>query len=187
MNTDKEDSENLGKASSPDDSNPEEPVSVDSASKMHPVNSMIDRCLARCSGTINSDGVCDICGERNDRNAAAGAAIFQSVRDLLKHSSSEPSKEELLWAASQLRNVAPYNFEAWRLHADVLLNALRQLETRTFMPDAAVTLLSAPLREEDLRDAAEAALRQCARYADSDEKMIAIVDEANRVRRLSWF
>lgn len=83
--------------------------------------------------------------------------------------------------------MVPYNFEAWRLQADLLLNALHQLETRNLLPDPAFTLMAVPLRANDLRDAAEAALRQCARYADSEEKMIAIVDEANQVRRLTWF
>jgi hypothetical protein len=55
------------------------------------------------------------------------------------------------------------------------------------MPDPEVALLSVALREDDLRDAAESALRQCARYADSEEKLIATIDEANRVRRITWF
>ena len=145
-----------------------------------------------CEGVV-TEGKCDSCGAllSGVADIAAKAAVFDSVRALLKGDSVEgpvvPSKEQLSTAAQQLQNVVPYNFEAWRLHADLLLNALKQLESRQFLPDPEFTLLSVALREDDLRDAAETALRQCARYADSEEKLIATIDEANQVRRVTWF
>ena len=98
-----------------------------------------------------------------------------------------PTAAELQSASSQLRQVVPYNYDAWRLHADLLLTALRQLQTRAIEPDDTVKLFVTPLREDQLRNAAERALRQCAHFADSAEKRIAAVDEANRIRRLTWF
>ncbi len=53
--------------------------------------------------------------------------------------------------------------------------------------DPSFTLLAIPLTENDLRDAAEAALRQCAIFAPSDERAVTLVDEANCVRRQTWF
>jgi hypothetical protein len=110
-----------------------------------------------------------------------------SLKKLLEPRKMVPSKEELEKAAAKLKTVTPYNYDAWRLHADLLLNALHQLETRQLQPDASFMLFTIPLRENDLRDAAESALRQCARFADSSEKRTELVDEANRIRQVTWF
>ncbi len=117
----------------------------------------------------------------------ARQAMIQSIRRLLEPKAELLSREDLHRAARELKEVIPYNYDAWRLHADILIHALEQLETRNLQPDENFTLLTIPLRENDLRDAAEVALRQCAHYADSEEKRINLIDEANRVRRLTWF
>jgi hypothetical protein len=114
-------------------------------------------------------------------------ATMQWLTNLLEAKEIPPSKEELLAAAEKLKTVVPYNYEAWRLHADLLLNAIHQLETRQLQPDDSVLLLATPLREDQMRHAAEVALRQCAHFADSAEKRIAHVDEANRIRLTTWF
>ena len=113
--------------------------------------------------------------------------VINSVRSLLQPKEIAASREDLSQASKQLRTVTPYNYDAWRLHADLLLNALRQLQTREIQPDASFTLLAIPLRENDIRDAAEVALRQCAIFADKSETAIALIDEANSVRRKTWF
>ncbi len=112
---------------------------------------------------------------------------INKIRALLKPSEVTPDRGLLAQAADELKSVFPYNYEAWRLHADLLINALHLLQTRHLQPDATFTLMAVPLRENDLRDAAENALRQCAHFADSNEKMIAAIDEANHIRRKTWF
>jgi len=144
-----------------------------------------------CKGIV-WDGACQDCGapagdEPESEDSGSPTAIIESVRSLLEPKEVAPSKEDLLRASRQLRKAVHYNYDAWRLHADLLLNALRLLETRQLQPDANFKILAIPLREDDLRDAAEAALRQCAHCADSTDKRIAVVDEANRVRRKTWF
>jgi hypothetical protein len=147
-----------------------------------------------CEGTIE-EGVCNLCGmsavealqeNLEDIDDAERLDIFKKVRGLLEPREVAPSRQGLLSAAHQLKKVFPYNYDAWRLHADLLMSAINQLETRQLQPDASFTLFTIPLREDDLRDAAEAALRECAHFADSDEKRIALIDQANRVRRLTW-
>jgi hypothetical protein len=143
-----------------------------------------------CDGDIEN-GLCRVCGatgsdEKSMEDNQARQAVIASVRKLLEPREVSPSKEDLARAAESLKTVVPYNYEAWRLHADLLLNALVQITNRTLQPDPAFTLLAIPLRENDLRDAAEDALRKCARFADSEEKRISLVDEANRARRMTW-
>lgn len=114
-------------------------------------------------------------------------ALIESVRSLVTGKQECPTKDELLEASVKLKKVIPYNYEAWRLHAELLLNALGQLETRRLRPDETVKLFAASLREDELRDAAEAALRQCAHFADNTEKRILLIDKANYIRRTTWF
>lgn len=113
--------------------------------------------------------------------------VISSVQNILKPKGEFLSRAELLEASKQLKKVMPYNFEAWRLHADILLNALRQLETRQLLPDESFQILAIPLRENDIRDAAESALRQCAHFAPNEHQRIRLVDEANSVRRITLF
>lgn len=113
--------------------------------------------------------------------------VITSVQNMLKPHEGFLTRSQLVQASRELRRVTPYNFEAWRLHADVLINALKQLETRQIQPDENFRILTIPLREGDIRDAAEAALRQCAHYAESEEKRILLIDEANSIRRKTWF
>jgi len=113
--------------------------------------------------------------------------VITSVQKILKPKGNYLTRAEMIEASRQLKRVMPYNYDAWRLHADVLLDALRQLETRQIQPDENFKILAIPLRENDIRDAAEAALRQCAHYASNERRRIALIDEANSVRRLTWF
>jgi Protein kinase G tetratricopeptide repeat len=141
---------------------------------------------------IIEDGICKQCGVAAQTKfaqptAIPSQAVLESLKQLLTAREIAPSKEDLSRASNMLTTVTPYNYDAWRLHTDLLLSALRQLETRQLQPDPSFTLLAIPLREDDLRDAAEAAFRQCAHYAQSAEDRIALVDEANRVRRKTWF
>jgi hypothetical protein len=144
-----------------------------------------------CDGNIEN-GFCQICGapaqdEQVAKEQATRRKSIATVRNLLHPREVSPSRDDLAKAAETLKTVVPYNYEAWRLHADLLLTALRQVTNRSLQADAGFTLFTIPLRENDLRDAAEDTLRECAHFADSDEKKIALVDEANRVRRLTWF
>lgn len=123
----------------------------------------------------------------NLEDTAAYRNIIVTVREILEPREVAPTREDLYHASRALRHVMPYNFDAWRLHADLLLTAIRQLETRQLQPDPNFTLMAIPLREDDLRDAAEQALRQCAHFADNEQQKIELIDEANSVRRLTWF
>lgn len=137
-----------------------------------------------CGGEV-VDGVCTKCGEPA-RKSPTVELVLSEIRALLSPQEVAPSREDLAKAAEGLKTVFPYNYEAWRLHADLIIKALHQLETRQLQTDAGFTIMAIPLREDDLRDAAEIALRQCAHFADSHEKMVAAIDEANRVRKLTW-
>lgn len=125
--------------------------------------------------------------DMNLEDTAAYRNIIETVRSMLEPREVAPSREDLYLASRALRHVMPYNFDAWRLHADLLLTAIHQLETRQLQPDPNFTLMAIPLREDDLRDAAEQALRECAHFADNDKLKIKLIDEANSVRRLTWF
>lgn len=123
----------------------------------------------------------------DQRRSAPQNLMKLSARLKAIDETSERGKDELLKAASVLETVRPDKFEAWRAQADLWLAAIRQLEKRQLRPDDSVSLLGIPLNENQLRDAAEKALRHCAHLATSIEERIALVDEANSVRKMTWF
>lgn len=154
----------------------------------------------QCSGEVK-EGRCQACGTAvpavsvstagGERATARSAARLQevtaSIQAMSEASEVERSKEDLVRAADMLKTIVLDNYEAWRAQADLWTAAIRQLETRELSADDSVTLMGVPLREADLRDAAEEALRQCAHFAPTIERRIELVDEANSVRRTSWF
>jgi hypothetical protein len=97
------------------------------------------------------------------------------------------SKEALLSDSQKLESLVPDDYHAWKMQADLLLKAIHQLETRVIEADESVTVMGVPLRESALREAAEEALRNCAHFAETFDERIKLVDEANRVRRTTWF
>ena len=122
-----------------------------------------------------------------DKEQRSAQAVTDQVRALLGSESSEASNDDLFAAAKSLEAVVLDNYQAWRAQADVLLAALRKLETRQIEADENIKVLGVVLKEDDLRHGAEAALRNCAHFAESLEQHIALIDEANRVRNVTWF
>jgi hypothetical protein len=122
-----------------------------------------------------------------DMDEGARKELLDSVKSSLQPRETGLSKEDLQRVSQKLKRIYPYNLEAWRLHADLLLNAIRMLQTRQMEPDDDTKLFVTPFREDQLRNAAERALRQCAHFAQSAEQKIAFVDEANQVRNVTWF
>jgi hypothetical protein len=97
------------------------------------------------------------------------------------------SKDDLLSDSQKLESLVPDDYHAWKMQADLLLKAIHQLETRVIEADESVTVMGVPLRESALREAAEEALRNCAHFAETFDERIKLVDEANRIRRTTWF
>jgi hypothetical protein len=75
--------------------------------------------------------------------------------------------------------------EVHRLRADVLIAAAKLAE-KTKGGATDVRVLGMPLVGRDLRRAAEAELRTCARIVGNDDERIRFVDEANRMRPVTW-
>lgn len=148
-----------------------------------------------CNGEIQ-DGVCQSCGalihDRRKSNNAQAVNRLQKVSARLKSfdviaEQEGAGKDELLKASETLAAVVPNSYEAWKAQADLWLAAIKQLESRHTTPDAELKLMGIPLIENNLRDAAESALRQCAHFAPSVEERISLIDEANKVRKMTWF
>jgi Protein kinase G tetratricopeptide repeat len=151
-----------------------------------------------CQGQI-LDGRCQVCGTTApsaampDKQVAVAnqQLVTKSMRVLLQSKDQlkelTASKEELLAVSSSLEDIVADDYSAWRAQTDLLLTAIRQLETRQIEPDESVKILGIPLRESALRDTAEEALRNCAHFADTAEERTALIDEANRIRNTTWF
>jgi hypothetical protein len=136
---------------------------------------------AGCTGELEN-GTCSVCGDK----AAADPKKAMNLQKVSARLKAVDGKDALLQASEALKTVVPDKYESWRAQADLWLAAIRQLETRQLSADDSVELMGVPLIEKNLRDAAEEALRQCAHFAPSLEQRIALIDEANSIRNMSW-
>jgi serine/threonine-protein kinase PknG len=75
--------------------------------------------------------------------------------------------------------------ERYRLAKQVLETALNLVTSNQLPPTDAISILGQPLKEVNLRIGLEKALRKMAHLSLGDEK-IQLVDEANRVRPITW-
>jgi serine/threonine-protein kinase PknG len=97
------------------------------------------------------------------------------------------TQDEVVWAAEALEALHGLmdGAEVHRCRAAVFLAGATLVE-RTRQGRADVRVLGVPMRNRALRFAAEAELRACARMAEKPEERLALVDEANRARPMTW-
>jgi len=147
-----------------------------------------------CGGLVNA-GVCTVCGTacpdssgplEGLSSTGKRQAIMESMQEIME-GNAPSGKEDLLKAAEKFESLVPDDYASWRVQANLLLSAIKQLETRQMAPDETVSLMGVPMTEVNLRHACEKALRNCAHFAQAFEDRVALIDEANRVRQLTWF
>jgi hypothetical protein len=144
-----------------------------------------------CEGTLE-EGICPVCGAGPEENldAQASSGMRQAVTasmKLIMDGETPTTKDELLRASQKFESMVPDDFASWRLQANLFLSAIKQLQTRQMESDETVTLMGVPLTEVNLRHACEKALRNCAHFAQAFEDRVALIDEANKVRQVTWF
>jgi serine/threonine-protein kinase PknG len=100
--------------------------------------------------------------------------------------SGNPTLQDLVGASDAVEAVAGQleGVELHLLRAELLRTSAQFQETGGATGDAKV--LGVPMRARLLRKAAETELRACARMATTEEERVRRVDEANRVRPLTW-
>jgi hypothetical protein len=138
---------------------------------------------------LKDSGTNSIAGSTGSTKAAPAVGSTGNTEETPVVDAGERSQrtKELVQTSDRLKSVAPNSYQAWRSQADLLLQAIKQLERREIDPDESVILIGVRLVENDLRDAAEQALRHCAHFATTFDERIALIDEANSVRRTTWF
>ncbi len=149
---------------------------------------MTMKCNApNCDGEIESH-LCNKCGaaQNEEIQEHQSDSVAKSVLAMLDRSDRELTEDKMFEAARALQTVVADDYQTWRAQADLLVACLKKLETRDIQPDESIKVIGVPLLEKPLRDAAEAALRNCAHFAESLGENIRLVDEANRVRRTTW-
>jgi hypothetical protein len=137
-----------------------------------------------------SGGICPACGTAAEEGAQAASGVRQAVTASMKmilDGETPTSKDDLLRASEKFQSMVPDDYASWRLQANLLLSAIKQIETRQMEADETVTLMGVPLTDVNLRQACEKALRNCAHFAQSFEDRVGIIDEANKVRMRTWF
>jgi len=93
-----------------------------------------------------------------------------------------PGAAELCEAAAVVESLGPDAPEAARLRAEVLGQALSQLEAKALIADPQRLVFGTPLTERPVRFGLEKSLRQLARNEPDRARQVELVDRANRVR-----
>jgi hypothetical protein len=146
---------------------------------------------AGCKGKI-VNGSCAACGAPESGQTTGSESSLAANASAPNAPGTAPRDEpictdDLVRAAKRLDTVLADDYSAWREQADLLLGAIRQLETRHIEPDESIKIIGVPLRESALRAKAEEVLRNCAHFAQNFEERVSLIDEANRIRRTTWF
>jgi serine/threonine-protein kinase PknG len=113
-------------------------------------------------------------------------AQISVARTLMQTKPVAPSLEELQKAAEVVEALALEDREQARLRAEVLENTLTLLGSRALQPSLNIQVLGRPLQDTPLRLALESALRQLAHWETDRARQIALVDQANAVRPVTW-
>jgi serine/threonine-protein kinase PknG len=155
---------------------------------LYPYGGVADKAVVDKPATVNAtSGAVAVAGDGDDLSSTAKRLAVTASMKLILDGETPACKADLLTAAAKFESMVPDDFVSWRLQADLLFTAIRQLETRQMEPDETVTLIGIPLTEHNLRHACEKALRNCAHFAPAYEDRVALIDEANRVRQRTWF
>lgn len=167
---------------------------IDTAARLYDLVSRVDP-----SFTTASFGLARCFSKQKERQQAVQAysrvpqasyayteAVFGMVEVLLQPMAQAPLQTEILQAAEILKTIARDNYKSLMFEANLLMTALDQLETGTIKANKQTKILAISLTEDELRDALEATLRQCARLAESEGRRIELIDQANKIRRFTF-
>ncbi len=108
------------------------------------------------------------------------------ARTLIRTTPAAPGAGELRQAAEVLEALGLQGAQDARLRAEVLHTTLELLHARSLTEDEGVRVFGEPLCERAVRRGLEKALRQLARLENDRGRQIALVDQANAVRPLTW-
>jgi serine/threonine-protein kinase PknG len=157
----------------------------DAVSKADPTFTSAAFGLARCLEKKGDRAGAAEAYRRVPASSARHAAAQTAIARLLL--SGAPTWDELSQAGAAVEVVAQSKdgYELHRLRADLFAAAAGAVAAAR--PPSGEKLLGVPARETDLRRAAESELRACARIVGTLDERTRLVDEANRVRPLTFF
>ena len=126
-----------------------------------------------------------------DRVTAASSRYTAAQLEKARVLTSDPARLDMVQlgqASTALEGIkgAIEGLEVHRVGADVLRSAAELLERKAAPADASARILGVPLLATSLRLAAEGELRACARFAPSEAEKVQLIDEANRVRPMTF-
>ncbi len=160
----------------------------DAVSKADPSFTSAAFGLARClEKKKDKAGAAEAYRRVSSTSSRFGAAQMALARLLVSSSLGPLTNDELVLASDAVEALAGImeGLEVHRLRADVLVAAAKHVE-QTKRSGGEARVLGMPLVGRDLRRAAEAELRTCARIVGNDDERIRFVDEANRIRPVTW-
>ncbi len=143
--------------------------------------------LARCYNTLgNRNAAVNALEKVPQSSNMYSRARVEIARTLIDKKKSLPGTQELKQAAQAIEALSLEGMEHYRLTKQVLETALELIINRSLTPTASISILGQKFEEIHLRKGLEKALRSMAHLTTGNEK-IYLIDEANRIRPLTWF
>ena len=161
----------------------------DAVSKADPTFTSAAFGLARClEKKRDKAGAAEAYRRVPSTSSRFGGAQMALARLLVSAQLGPLTNDELIGASDAVEALAGImeGLEVHRLRADVLIAAATHVGKARRGGGGDARVLGMPLVGRDLRRAAEAELRTCARIVGNDEERIRFVDEANRIRPVTW-
>lgn len=107
------------------------------------------------------------------------------AQTLINATPRPPSEKELQEASAAIESLKIEGIARHRISAQLFMQAIKQVTSQVIKSNSPGQILGCSFQEKALREGAEKELRACARYAQSNEAKIALIDEANRIRPLT--
>lgn len=143
--------------------------------------------LARCYSALGNRNAAVNALERVPQSSNMySRARVEIARTLIDKKRSLPGTQELKQASQTIEALSLEGMEHYRLTKQILETALELIINHSLTPTASISILGQKLEEIQLRKGLEKALRSIAHLTTGSEK-IHLIDEANRIRPLTWF
>ena len=139
--------------------------------------------LARCFSRVKDRAGAVAAYQRvNNSSSRYVEAQMSMTRALVHTEPTAPGEQQLIQASQTLQKLALDTFDLHYLSAQLLLAAVRQVESKAIPANNTAQILGQEMRANSLRYGVERELRACAHLAKTQSEKIALIDEANRER-----
>ena len=159
----------------------------DVVSRVDPANVAASLAYARCLYRLNETEAAVVAYQRVPPTSNAYPfAQLEMARTVLYSRTKVPGVAELTLVSETIEALPLEGRTLHEIRSELFVAATQAIDEGRIAPSPDATLLGTPIEPRTLRIGAEAALRALARFAESRNERIRLVQRANALRPVSW-